>query len=144
LGLGGRRRQLLAKGRGFGAGPLGLAATDAGASSGVGSSDGIGDGSGGFAGSGAGSAAMLQPGWSAVVDVFSVADCRQHVPYTPQALELPVPQGLPHGQGGDAAAAAAADLSGGRRNNNEAAPGPVALLPSVLRELERTWRQPQS
>jgi hypothetical protein len=130
LGLGGGRRQLLAKGRGFGAGPLGLAATDTGAS-------------GGFAGSGAGSAAMLQPGWSAAVDVFSVADCRQHVPYTPQALELLVPQGLPHGQGGDAAAAAA-DLPGGRSNNDQAAPGPVALLPSVRRELERTWRQPQS
>ena len=140
---GSRQRILMAKGFGFGAGPLGLTAAEDGVSrrGTSGGSNGVkGLTSSGLKSATAG-AAMLIPGWKTAVDVFSMDDCRAHVPFEPAA---PTPQ---------PSAAAPNELErlnghprnstigsiGRRRKNIEAPLGPLLLLPGVQKALRELW-----
>lgn len=134
-----RRRNLMAKGFGFGAGPLELTSVDASKAYSVtagGESSGISSSLSNNVG-----AAMLLPGWKSAVDVFSMDDCRAHEPYVPAA---PTPQpsvpGVEPRPLNSQPSNASMGIVGTRRKNAEAPLGPVLLLPEVQKELRDVWR----
>ena len=136
-----RSRNLMAKGFGFGAGPLELTSVDGSIANGVAAGE-ESSGSSPISSSlsNNGGTVLLLPGWKSAVDVFSMDDCRAHVPFVPAA---PTPQppvsAVEPMPLNNQPRNTSMGIVGKRRKNVEAPLGPVLLLSEVQRELRDLW-----